>query len=228
MIKLMELLSVIFMFLVTSSDLLSLSSSDTLYVTPNKTASCSDVEVSCLVLQEYTSQSDTYFTNDTIVCFEPGIHTLNSSLKLTNVHDFAFRGLPGNESVNILLGSLVSITWEKCSNIEISSITFTLLDKFTFSITFEETHLVQLSNISVSGNGNIGNSSIMGRNSTVGIRDSSFVGIHGRLGAALMILGSCVTFAGNNTFLDNLAPYGGSMYISESVVTLEWNYITFS
>ena len=50
--------------------------------------------------------------------------------------------------------------------------------------------------------------------------DSSFVGIHGCLGAALMILGLCVTFAGNNTFLNNLAPYGGSMYISESVVTL--------
>ena len=215
----MELLSVILALLITSSDLL-MSSSLNICVTPNKTVRCSDDEVSCLALQEYASQSDIYFINDTILHFEPGIHTLKSSLNLKNLHNFTFHGVPGNESVNVLFGSLVSITWEKCSNIEISLISFTLLDKFTISIVFEHTQLVQLSSISVFGNGCIGNSSIMSRNNTVGVRDSTFIGIQGSLGAALMILGLCVIFTGNNAFLDNSAPYGGSIYIFESVVTL--------
>ena len=131
--------------------LIIISSSLGIHVTPNKTVRCSNDEVSCLTLQEYASQSHLYFINDTTVHFGPGIHTLNRSLKLKNLHNFTFHGLPDDEfrSINILLGSLVSITWEECSNIEISSIAFTILSHFTFSIIFEQTQLVQLSNISV-------------------------------------------------------------------------------
>ena len=194
-----------------------------IHVTPNKTVRCSNDEVSCLTLQEYANQSHVYFINDTTVHFGPGIHTLNHSLRLKNLHNFTFHGLPDDEfqSVNILLGSLVSITLEECSNIEISSITFTILGHFTFSIIFEHTQQVQLSNISVFGSEYLGNASIMCQNhSTVGVRDSTFIGIYGSLGAALMILGSCVIFTGNNAFCDNIAAYGGSLYILESVVFL--------
>ena len=145
-------LSVILAFLITSSSDLLISSSISIYVTPNTAIRCSNDEVSCLILQEYAHQSDVYFINDTIVHFEPGIHTLNSSLKLKNLHNLTFQGVPDNESVNVLFDSLVSITWENCSNIEISSISFTLLENFTFSIIFQHSHLVQLSNISVYGN----------------------------------------------------------------------------
>ena len=65
------------------------------YVTPNKTTGCSN------------DQQQVYFTNDTIFFFELGNHRLNSSLTLTNLHNLTFQGLPGNESVNVSLGSLV-------------------------------------------------------------------------------------------------------------------------
>ena len=84
------------------------------YVTTNKTIGCPDDHSTCLTLQEYASQPDKYFTNTTIFYFEPGSHRLNSSLKLTNVHNFTFPGLPNGQGVNISLGSLVTITWEKC------------------------------------------------------------------------------------------------------------------
>ena len=192
------------------------------YVSPNKTAQCSGTGFPCLILQEYASQPDAYFINNTIVYYEPGSHQLNSSLKLTNVHNFTVQGLPGDVDANVLLGSLVSITWKNCSNIEIFSLTFSLLKSFAFSIVFEHTQLVQLSNISVFGYGNehVGCSSIMSRHSTLCIRDSSFAGIQGSIGAALLVLQSCVIFYGNNTFLDNSASLGGSLYILESVVTL--------
>ena len=199
-----------------------ISSSLGIHVTPNKTVRCSNDEVSCLTLQEYANQSHVYFINDTTVHFGPGIHTLNHSLRLKNLHNFTFHGLPDDEfqSVNILLGSLVSITWEECSNIEISSICFTILSHFTFGIMFEHTQLVQLSSISVFGSGYLGNASIMCQKSTVGVRDSTFIGIYGSLGAALILLESCVIFTGNNAFYDNIAAYGGSLYIVESVVIL--------
>ena len=82
------------------------------YVTPNKTIGCFDDWSSCLTLQEYANQSNVYFTNDTIFYFKSGSHILNSSLTLTNLHNFIFQGLPGHESVNISLGSLVTITWK--------------------------------------------------------------------------------------------------------------------
>ena len=132
----MELMYVILALLII------ISSSLGIHVTPNKTVRCSNDEVSCLTLQKYAIQSHLYFINDTTVHFGPDIHTLNRSLRLKNLHNFTFHGLPDDEfqSVNILLGSLVSITWEECSNIEISSIAFTILSHFTFSIIFEQTH----------------------------------------------------------------------------------------
>ena len=81
---------------------------------------------------------------------------------------------------------------------------------------------MQLSNVSIFGSvtGYFGNASIMCHNSSVGVRDSTFIGIHGSLGAALMILESCVIFTGSDAFYGNVAAYGGSLYIIESVVIL--------
>ena len=69
------------------------------YVTPNKTIGCFDDWSSCLTLQECTNQPNVYFTNDTIFYFKSGSHILNSSLTLTNLHNFTFQSLPGHESV---------------------------------------------------------------------------------------------------------------------------------
>ena len=115
-----------------------------------------------LTLQEYANQPDMYFTSNAIFYFEPGRYMLNSSLSFVNIHNFSFKGLPDSEMVNVLFDSLVSITWDECSNIEISSIIFTLLGNFTFSIIFRKTQLVQLSDISIIGySGYIGCSAIV-------------------------------------------------------------------
>ena len=155
-----------------------------------------------------------YFTNDTIFYFQPGSHTLNSSLTLVYLHCLTLQGMPDGEVVNVLFGPLVTITWKNCSNIEVSSVSFSLLDYFTYAIVFEHSHLVQLSNISVFGNEFIGCSSVMSQHSTLGIRDSNFVGIQGSFGAAVLIFRSCVTFIGNNKFAGNTAAlFGGSLYL---------------
>ena len=123
-----------------------------------------------------------------------------------NIHNFALQGLPDSEVANVVFDSFVSITWDECSNIEISSIIFTLLGDFTFSISFRKTQLVQLSYISILGySGFIGCSSIVSHQSSVDIRDSKFVAIQGMFGAALMISASNITITRNNIFIGNAA-----------------------
>ena len=194
------------------------------YVTPNKTIGCSanqSQDHNCLTLKEYASQPDKYYANNTIFYFEPGNHTLNSSLKLENLHNFTFQGLPGSEQVSFLFQKSVRVTWENCRNIQVSSITFNLLGSFMNSIVFNQTQIVLLYDILVTGNTRfIGCSFILCQKSVVDIRNCNFTGIHGSLGAAMLILGSHVTFTGTNTFTDNTASCGGSLYVFNSVVLL--------
>ena len=216
----MEWLLVLLVVLITSSDS-DVTNASLLknYVIASQTMGCSDDQDPCLTLQEYASQPDTYFANNTIFYFEPGSHTLNRSFKLENLHNFTFQGLADSEVVNVMFSSFISIIWENCSNVEVSFINFVLLDYYTYSIVFEQTQ-IHLHNISITGNGYFGCSAIMCRQSDVGIKNSIFVGLQGSIGAALMISESCVTFAGNNAFADNTASIGGSLYLFGSVVIL--------
>ena len=192
------------------------------YVTPIKTIGCSaNWSHSCLTLQEYAKQPDKYFTNNTIFYFEQGSHELSSSLKLENLHNFTFQGLPNSI---ILVGmTSASITWEKCRNIEVSLITFLLLGNFTYIIVFNQTQIALLHNISVMGSNDVsGCSSVICQQSELIIRNCRFSGIQGSLGATMMISESNATFKGNhNIFFGNTASCGGSLYLlnSEALLT---------
>lgn len=165
----MDWLSLLFELLITLSGLLIFETAASYnYVTPDKAIKCSDDQSTCLTLQEYASQPDVYFTNDTIFYFEPGNHTLNSRLFFTNLHNFTFQGL-SKFNCNALLDPSVNVTWKNCSNIKVSSILFSLFENFTISIIFEHSFFVQLFNVTVFGNGHFGCSSVLSRHSTLGI-----------------------------------------------------------
>ena len=191
------------------------------YVTPIKIIGCSaNRSHNCLTLQEYAKQPDKHFTNNTIFYFEQGGHELSSSLKLENLHNFTFQGLPDS---TFWVGMMsVSITWEKCRNIKVSSITFQLLGNFTYIIMFNQTQIALLHNISVMSSNDVsGFSSVICQQSEVVIRDCHFIGIQGSLGAAVLISESNATFKGNNIFIGNTASSGGSLYLlnSETILT---------
>ena len=155
-------------------------------MTPNETAQYSN----CLILEEYASQPSEYFKNNTIFLFEPGSHRLNRSLNFTNLHNFTLLG-KHSEVINVLLGRDAIIRWENCSNIEIASISFTILDFiFSFSIiTFEHSHLIlHFSDVSVLDYENESGyslSAVWSLYSTLHIQDSKFAGIQGLLGAVM-------------------------------------------
>ena len=171
-----------------------------------------------LTLEDYANQP-VNFANNTIFYFCPGTHRLNTSLKLTSVHNFTMQGLPENETVLVVLNPLINITWDTCYNIEISSISFKLIGHISYSIIFEQSLLVRLFNITVLGSERKGQSSTTIQNSSLVITDSKFIGIYGFMGAALRIFDySVVTFTGHNAFKNNKAKYGGAVYSLESVL----------
>ena len=119
----------------------------------------SSVQRPCLTLNEYasTSNTDEYFNDNTRFYFYPGIHRLEY---LVNLYNFSFLGRPksigrpiADQVVTIAVDSSASITWNESWNIKISSIRFFLYGNFTFIMKFEHSQLVQLSNISIYGNG---------------------------------------------------------------------------
>ena len=180
--------SVVFKVLILMSSLLlfaKMTSTTITYVKPfaSKTASqCSDVQRPCLTLNEYASDLDMYFLNNTIFYFHPGMHRLDNCLVLENLYNFSFQGWPsGNQVVNITVGSLTGISLKGSCNIKISSISFVLNDNFTVVVKFIHSQLVLLSNISIYGNGYSGCSSIISQDSALSINDASFIQIQGFL-----------------------------------------------
>ena len=218
---------VVKILIVTSSGLFSSKTTTATSTIPNyvkpmasKTILCHSGP--CLTLSEYASQPEVYFTNNTIFYFYPGIHRLGDSLRLKRVYNISFQGLPtSDEVVKVTMDSVARITWEKSCNISISSISFILLDNFTFIIQFEQSLFIQLSNISFVGNGQSGCSSVMSRDSALLIHNSMFSKIRGLFGTALMLLASNVTVSGTSMFINNMAASGGSIYSSDSMLILD-------
>ena len=95
------------------------------YVQPSasKMIPCPREQRPCLTLKEYANKSEVYFVNNTVFYFYSGIHRVDSSLKLINVHNFSFQSLASatiNNGVitgNVILDSQASISWEMSSKL---------------------------------------------------------------------------------------------------------------
>lgn len=191
------------------------------YVTPTNDSPCQHLvdHAPCLIFEDYVNPSDIYFVNNTVFYFYPGTHRLNASLILINVHNVTMQGLPGNETVLIVLDTMVNITWDICYGVEISSIPFELTSGFSYGIAFKQSHLVRLFNVTILGSDTRGQSLIMSQNSSLDIVNSKFFAIKGYIGAALEFSdASGATFTGNNSFKHNMAKFSGAIYSLDSVL----------
>ena len=188
------------------------------YVTPNRSMPCLTDQHTCLIIDEYASQVDRFFLNDSIFSFGPGNHSLNIGINISGIHNVSFYGLPANNVTITVLNRSACISWEDCGNIEIANINFVIESNFSCVLSFYSTFCVKLSNITILGNGHIGCSSIISKRSIVDISDSTFTGIRGYYGAALIASRSNVSFSGNNSFLRNKALSGGAMFLYGSAV----------
>lgn len=173
---------------------------------------CSANNNVCMTLDQYAREQG--FADDTTLQFCSGDHQLTNSLWLDSVQNLTFQG-SSDSSINI--DPWVNITIENCVNIIISSLTFNFAGNYSYFLVFKHIPFVQLSNVTFHGYKSFGCSAVMSTGSTISVTDSSFIGLHGWLGAALLlILNSSITLTGNNTFRDNIANSGGAIYPFQS------------
>ena len=188
------------------------------YVTPNRSMPCLAGQHPCFTINEYASQVDEFFLNDSIFSFGPGNHSLNIGINISGIHNVSFIGLPDNSVAIIVLNWSACIVWKECKNIEIASIEFIVEGNFSCILSFKASTFVVLSNITILGNQYNGCSSIISENSKVDISNSKFVEINGYSGATLTALQSHISFVGRNYFFKNVALFGGSLYLCNSSV----------
>ena len=191
------------------------------YVFPNTSISCGViVQHPCLTLNDYSNNVDTYFVNDSTFVFIPGNHQLSVGLSISSVHNLSIAGLSENSVTIEILNESVFFACKSCMNVSIANIIFSVDGTFSCILSFERTYFVKLSNITILGNRNIGCSSIISERSIVDISYSTFTDIRGYYGAALIASSSIITFAGNNSFVHNMALSGGSLCLYNSTVFL--------
>ena len=191
------------------------------YVTPNRSILCLTDQHPCFTIDEYASQIDKFFLNDSIFSFLSGNHSLNVGLNISGIHNISFIGLPDNSVTIMVLNKSGCIAWEGCKSIKITNIKFNIKSNFVYIISFESTSLVELTNITILGHGHTGCSSIISINSKIGISNSKFKGIKGYSGAALLASKSSITFAGINLFIKNIAvETGGAVYFHHNSLVL--------
>ena len=190
------------------------------YVRSNANTPCPNTLNPCLTFAEYANETDRYFVRDAIFNFSPGTHDLSVCLKLTNIDHFSFHGLSINGVSTIRFDTNSSIVIENCSHVEISSVTFSLIGKFTYSLVFKHSLFIHLSNISVLGNKNGRYSAIVSLNSGINITDSSFAYMTGTIGAVIMMSKS-TAILGGNSFVKNMAVSGGAIYMSDSILVFK-------
>ena len=110
----------------------------TRYMISNKSTPCpgaAENHSTCLILDQYVSEQDTYFIDGAIVYFYSGDHQLTSSLWLENLQKFTFQG---SADSRITIEPSINITLKTCKSIKISSLIFNLAWKFTHFLIFRD------------------------------------------------------------------------------------------
>ena len=123
-------------------------------------------------------------------------------------------------SVSCLMNQSVS-PGSIAQNVSLSSIHFYVTENFTHLLVFENTSAINLSNIAITSDMNgVGCSAVLIKDSDdANFLDTSFIGISGIYGAALVVDRSNVTFSGNSTFMYNHGYVGGAIFsISSSLL----------
>ena len=192
------------------------------YVQPfNGSNSC--ISEPC-TFDQYANDPEQHFISDTTFIFLPGEHQLNCSLDLDGVQNVSFQGML-TENVMVQLGPQVGLVFSNCEGIEIKSLIFLLSGDYEYRLMFYDASNVNLQNIvflSTEEENTHGNSSVVSQASEINISDSSFMGLRGQFGAALLVLDSSnVTFMGTNTFTNNSAKLGGAIHSVSSALQFD-------
>lgn len=186
------------------------SASTERYVRPITSTACPSRAESCLTLNDYVSNAAEYFTSDTIFRFLEGEHLLNVTMELENVTNITLSG--NGTMVTVAADSSMSFVGSR--DIFVGSLAIqrqggvTMENASHSMLIFENSHSVQMSDISFNGN-RYHSRAVKFIQSTADVTSCSFNNGHSEYGGAIFVDSSNVTFSGTNTHTNNIADVSG-------------------
>ena len=194
------------------------------YVRPSSAGNVTCPNQPCLTFNDYAKEKDQYFLDGTLFEFLSGVHQLDLNLTVSNISHCV---LEGDGSVQILLSSVVSITFLDSKNITITSLEIFLSGQLDDTSLFEALVLINttsfLSKLNFFGNDSLWSTAIRTQSSVVHLGDVMVLEARSLYGAALVAFNSTVNFMGQNYFENNTATLGGAMAIVQSFANFHGN-----
>ena len=173
------------------------------FVKPENDINCT-YQPSCLTLNEYVTQKEQYFLDNTTFMFLPGFHQLDVQLNVENLSNISFIGTE-EPLVQVSLSEAVNITLINCDNIELSRLVFFVEGDGMEIISALYFHRVigVLSYLSFLGNGPNKFRAMLFNDSEIMIYNIHVNRASSDCGAALCCLSSTITLHGHNKFTNN-------------------------
>ena len=197
--------------------ILPITNADELYVRPFEAENCGS-RVPCLTFNEYASDADRYFVDNTTFTFMSGSHHLNTSLRQEELSNITLRVMDEAATIRVNFSSSPSIpnvAWINCYNITVSGLNFDIIGltsedgEFTV-LEFDDTSPIFLSDLTLHGSGRW--RAILLRNVNQASISSLFIfGAMSSSGSALHATESFIDFYGFNNFTGNVAKQGGAI-----------------
>ena len=206
--------------------ILPITDAEEIFVRPLEAEDCSS-HVPCLTLNEYASDVDQYFVDNTTFTFMSGRHQLNIPLRREEVSNIILHTMDEVVTIQVNFSSsrsIPTIAWRSCHNITVSALNFDVIgftanDEDFSVLEFVQTSSVFLSDLTLRGSGRW--RAIMLRNvDQASISSLSVFGAMSSSGSAVHAMWTSIDFYGYNNFTNNSANRGGggaiALYICSS------------
>ena len=198
------------------------SGTSVFYVRPATSDTCPGHP--CLLLSDYTHNTEEYFTSDTIFLFLEGEHDLSDLLVLDNITNFTLSGM--SSKVSIVMSEEAGVWCTNSEGIEMSSLMIEYRGKVKegthSALMFSNSHSVLIADVHLTGLNEESNDfhAISFNQSTGRIANCSFISCHGQYGSAIYVSSSEVNFAGTGLYANNTVnSTGATIHAEDSTLT---------
>ena len=203
------------------------SGTSVFYVRPATSDTCPGHP--CLLLSDYTHNTEEYFTSDTNFLFLEGEHDLSDLLVLDNITNLTLSGV--NSKVSIVMSEGAEVWCTNSEGIEMSSLMIEYRGKVkedTHSeLLFSNSHSVLIADVHLTGFNEESNDfhAISFNQSTGRITNCSFISCHGQYGSAIYVSSSEVNFAGTSLYANNTVDStGAAIHAEDSILTFNGSH----
>ena len=203
------------------------SGTSVFYVRPATSDTCPGHP--CLLLSDYTHNTEEYFTSDANFLFLEGEHDLTDLLVLDNITNLTLSGV--SSKVTIVMSAEAGVSCTNSQAIVMSSLMIEYRGKVKegthSALLFSNSHSVLIADVHLTGFNEESNDfhAISFNQSTGRITNCSFISCHGQYGSAIYVSSSEVYFAGTSLYANNTVDStGAAIHAEDSTLTFNGSH----